>query len=110
MWLFVAAAAGGACSHSDAKVQAVTVVGTEMSFTPSELSAGPGEVRFTLQNTGSVFHELAVEHGDSALGRESAGPGSAAQFNVKVAPGDYELTCREPGHYEAGMRGTLHVR
>jgi azurin len=40
-----------------------------------------------------------------------AGPGETVQvtFKVPTAPGKYEFICSFPGHFAAGMKGTLIV-
>jgi azurin len=41
-----------------------------------------------------------------------AGPGETVEVVVKVptAPGSYPYLCSFPGHFAAGMRGTLNVK
>lgn len=98
-----------ACS-SEAKVDGGTIAGFEMGFTPRQATTDAGAVRLRFRNDGKVFHELAIERDGSAIKRVSAGPGATAEMTVDLRPGTYEMTCREPGHYEAGMRGTLVAR
>jgi azurin len=41
-----------------------------------------------------------------------AGPGETVEttFKVPAAPGEYPFLCTFPGHFQAGMRGTLTVK
>ncbi len=41
-----------------------------------------------------------------------AGPGETVEttFKVPTAPGEYPFLCTFPGHFQAGMRGTLTVK
>ena len=95
---------------SSKPTDAGTVVGFEMGFRPSQVTteAGPVELRF--RNDGKTFHELAVERDGAVLERVSVAPGESAVLEIDLDPGRYEMTCREPGHYEGGMRGTLEAR
>ena len=103
-------AATGCYSDGQEKVEGGTIAGFEMGFTPREAVTDAGSVELRFRNDGQVFHELAIERDGSAIKRVSAGPGATAEMTVDLRPGTYEMTCREPGHYEAGMRGTLVVR
>jgi nitrite reductase (NO-forming) len=86
----------------------VTVVTTEFKFNPASLQLPGGKkVTLTLQNMGSVEHDLTVD----TLGIKvsvPAGKTSAADFTLDK-PGTYDFYCSIPGHKEAGMRGTLAV-
>jgi len=109
----------------------VTVTMTEFGFDPPVIDLTPGEtVRFTLINEGQLGHEFrlttvhkAEEH--VASGHEDHGDESHhedADIIVNVEPGTtrtVEMTlpedvttvdhtaCLIPGHYEAGMFGTV---
>ena len=100
-----------------------------MRFTPSQIEAQAGEtLRLVVRNTGQVEHELVLgsaseirEHAElmKAGGDHAHGHGGMA---IRVAPGQtgelvvqlpaattLEMACLIPGHYEAGMKGTLTV-
>ncbi|MBG9389382.1 cupredoxin domain-containing protein [Caenimonas aquaedulcis] len=102
-----------------------------MRFSPSTLQARAGEtLRIVARNEGKLEHELVIgddaqiaEHATAmqsgAAHAHGAGGGLAA---VRVAPGQagelvvtftreatLQLACLVPGHYEAGMRGSLVV-
>jgi uncharacterized cupredoxin-like copper-binding protein len=101
----------------------------DMRFAPSSIAVKAGEtVRLRVRNAGKVVHELVL--GTDASLREHAAmmramPDMAHDdpAAVRVAPGDardlvwtfdhpgrFAFACLEPGHFEAGMRGTLSVR
>ena len=108
---FVAALVASGCGGDSSKVAStVTVTGTEMAFAPSSVTVAAGKHRFVLDNRGAAYHELAIEAPDGSVrGRAMAAPGERAELVVDLDAGTYEMVCREPGHYEAGMRGTLAV-
>lgn len=105
---------------------AITVTGTEMKFTPSVLHAAAGKLTITLKNGGTMEHELVVLKTDAAAGSlpvkdgqvsEDASVGEIAEVEAgksashtfDLKPGKYVIVCNVPGHYAAGMRGTLVV-
>ena len=99
-----------------------------MRFTPERISVREGEtVRFVVRNKGKMLHEMVIGTADEL--REHAAlmakfpdmkhdepymvhvdPGKSGEivwnFN---RPGRFEFACLIPGHYEAGMRGTIAV-
>ena len=108
----------------------------QMRFTPSHIEVQAGEtVRFVVHNAGQTAHEMVLgsdedirQHAQAmqqGAGHEEAhgadhrhGSGAA----ITVAPGakgelvvrfgsaqNLQMACLIPGHYEAGMRGTVHV-
>ena len=100
----------------------------QMSFAPVSLHVKAGEqVRFVLKNDGALAHEFRVSsvadnRAHAAMmaampdmkhrepNQTSLEPGASGtlvwRFNK---PGTYEYACLVPGHYEAGMHGTLVV-
>lgn len=118
---------GAAADAADAD----RVVGVDMSddmrFSPDTVTVVPGEtITFRLHNTGRIVHEFTL--GDAATqdahGAEMAAgamaTGAHDSNGVSVEPGQTgELTwhftsvedvlfgCHIPGHYAAGMRGSL---
>lgn len=104
----------------------------EMRFTPSNLEVRAGEtIRFVVHNAGQTAHELvlgsdteirehaqAMQQGAGHGGGHSHGTGAS----IEVAAGHkgelvvkfdhattLQMACLIPGHYEAGMRGTVKV-
>ena len=104
--------AGAACGGGGTgKVTAVTITGTEMRFNPAELTLAPGRYRFHFVNAGTTFHDLGIYRDGTALAVRAAGAGQSMDLPVvKLADGTYTMECREPGHLQAGMRGTITVR
>jgi uncharacterized cupredoxin-like copper-binding protein len=100
-----------------------------MRFTPAHWQATSGEtVRIQLVNTGKVRHEFIIgteadlnAHAEE-MKKPNAGHHHHASNAVSVAPGATGelvwtftdagvlfVACFEPGHYDAGMRGTISV-
>lgn len=87
----------------------MTVVGVEMAFQAPD-TAPAGVYTVTFRNDGSVVHELAFKDANgNVVARTSTGPHTTTAVEVKLSKGTYELTCREPGHQQAGMHKTLTV-
>ena len=101
-----------------------------MRYEPSAIEVTAGEtVRLVVVNRGRVHHELVIgtptelakharemaaakgkhhHHSDGAL---RVAPGATAVVNRTFTDaGELGIACFEPGHFEAGMRGTLSVR
>jgi uncharacterized cupredoxin-like copper-binding protein len=100
----------------------------QMRFEPSVITVKQGEtIRFVHRNLGRVLHEMVIgtradleEH--AALMRKfpemehdepymaHVGPGKRGQIVWQFnRAGDFEFACLIPGHFEAGMRGTIKV-
>ena len=101
-----------------------------MRFGPDTLEVQAGQtVRLMVHNAGKVPHELVLgtaeqirEHAQQmkqgqAHDHHAAGaaaiqvePGKTGELVIRFAqPGRFEMACLIPGHYEAGMRGSLVV-
>ena len=105
----IAACGGG--GGSGAAVQSVTVTGREMKFEPADLTLAPGRYRFHFVNAGATYHDLGIYRDGKGLSVRSTGPGQSIDLDViKLVAGAYTMECREPGHLQAGMRGTVTVR
>ncbi len=99
-----------------------------MRFVPDLIRAREGEtVRLRVVNRGRVMHELVLgtraeldahaalmqrfpgmEHDEAHMAHVAAGRSGALIWHFNRA-GDFEFACLIPGHYEAGMRGTVRV-
>lgn len=86
--------------------------------TEAELVAGV-PYRFLLRNTGTENHEWAVvPRGDRDESRmlteveeDELPPGAQVEHEFTFgAPGEYDMVCFLPGHYEAGMVHPVTVR
>ena len=103
----------------DAPRDVLVTMGDDLKFVPDDVPVQPGEtIRFILQNTGAALHEFAV--GDAAMTAADQIDGSRVvevdsidgmhvyTVTYTFGPGDtYAFACHVPGHYEAGMHGTV---
>jgi hypothetical protein len=99
-----------------------------MRFSPSELTVVAGEpVKLVVVNRGKMTHELVIgtaaelaehlremqsgtashHHSDSEISVEAGQSREVIRRFDKS--GELAIACFEPGHYEAGMKGTLTV-
>ena len=90
---------------------AVRVVAKEYSFDPSTIvMPGPGTLRLTLENDGSLAHNLKVEKDGQPIGGTPSFPsGESRSAQIRVERGSYEFVCTVGDHAELGMKGTLKV-
>ena len=117
-------------SGAEASTRTVTVtLSDDMRFTPANWQATSGEtVRIQLVNAGKVRHEFIIgteaelqAHAEE-MKKPNTGHNHHASNAVSVAAGAtgelvwtftdagvLHIACFEPGHYEAGMRGTISV-
>lgn len=120
----------GIAGEAKAVSRTIPIVMTdEMRFVPDRIAVKLGEtVRFTHQNRGQVMHEMVIgtpaalaEH--AALMERFPEMEHEEPWMAHVAPGgsgeivwhfnrtgDFEFACLIPGHYQAGMKGTLVVK
>ncbi len=111
-----------------AKDGKVTVASTEYAFEPATINAAAGKVAITLDNKGSVPHELVVLKTSAAPDSlkvssdqrvsEKTSVGEVAEIEggakktstLDLKPGRYLYVCNIPTHYKDGMRGVLTVK
>lgn len=120
----------GIAGDAAAVARTVTIRMTDtMRFTPDAIEVKQGEtVRFVLLNKGRLLHEMVIgtraalaEHAETM--KKFPGMEHAEAFMAHVAPGkqgeivwrfnragEFDFACLIPGHYEAGMRGSIVVR
>ena len=99
-----------------------------MRFEPSSISVKEGEtVRFVHRNAGKLMHEMVIgtraeleqhaemmrkhptmEHDEPYMAHVAPGKRGEIVWTFNRA-GDFEFACLIPGHFEAGMRGTIKV-
>ena len=100
-----------------------------MAFSPKALVVKRGEqIRFEITNTGKSTHEFILdtpahnakhkaemaknpemEHDDPNM--KTLEPGKSTEILWRFSkPGTFEFACLLPGHYEAGMHGTVTVK
>ena len=94
--------------------EAVTVTAAadgSLAYDEKTLDATAGTVDLQLDNPSSTEHDVCVrsDSGDE-LGCSDDAEEGIADLSVDLAPGTYEFYCSEPGHEEAGMKGTLSVK
>ncbi|HNP72782.1 MAG TPA: plastocyanin/azurin family copper-binding protein [Kouleothrix sp.] len=115
----------------------VSTAGEQLQFAPGNLSAAPGDVKVTFKNgSGAQKHNwVLVKGGDDVAAKvDEAGVaagdakgyipddanilahtklvdgGGSDSISFKADPGTYTFLCTFPGHYTAGMKGTLTVK
>ncbi|MTA10850.1 MAG: hypothetical protein F2527_08080 [Actinobacteria bacterium] len=109
---------------------AVTGVITEWKVTVDQQKAPAGEVVFTVTNEGAIGHEFLVVKTDVADGDIELDGDHFSEENpsllvideigeyakettesltVTLEPGNYQLVCNLPGHYENGMHTSFTV-
>ena len=114
-------------SQGAAASGALTVHMTEFAFDPKDAVATAGKVTISAPNDGKVVHELVVlktnadpaklpMDGDEVNENTNVGeipdvePGATKKVTLKLAAGKYAMVCNLPGHYAAGMYGSLTVK
>lgn len=114
----------GGASGSASKSINVTI--TDFAFSPNTFTVAAGaQISFNAVNNGAVQHSFAVmKLGNQVQSRfteadkpniywQSANvqPGQSAtdSFTAPTDPGEYQIICVVPGHFEAGMAGKLIV-
>jgi uncharacterized cupredoxin-like copper-binding protein len=101
----------------------------DMRFAPKHLDVKLGQtLRLRAENKGQVMHEIVIgtpqelqahaemmkkhpnmEHDEPYMAHVSPGQTSDIVWTFN-REGDFEFACLLPGHFEAGMRGTIRVR
>ena len=88
------------------------VVADEYSFDPSTIVLkGAGTLTVTLQNKGSLAHNLKVLRGNEEIGGTPTLPaGRSESARLNLEHGNYRIICSVGDHEQLGMAGTLRVR
>ena len=83
-----------------------------MKFDPATLTAKAGQpIQVTLNNGGQIAHDFDIADGPVQPVKITAQPGQSASATFTIdKPGTYTFFCSQPGHQEAGMKGTLTVQ
>jgi nitrite reductase (NO-forming) len=103
---------GGAAAAS-AATQQLSVKGMDtMKFDPPTLSAKAGQpIQVTFDNTGALVHDFSISEGVAQPVKSIAQPGQKAVATFTIdTPGAYTYFCSQPGHEQAGMKGTLTIQ
>ena len=119
VWLILSA-----CNGSGADTVSISM--REFSFTPDHITVPAGtDVTITLRNLGALEHNFHImelgyviegswDESDEARSYLShfnlpGGEVSTTSFIAPNAPGDYQILCSIPSHFELGMEATLTV-
>jgi uncharacterized cupredoxin-like copper-binding protein len=103
-------------------------MGDDMRFRPDRIEVREGEtIRFVVRNSGQVLHEMVIGTGQelaehAALMRKFPTMEHDEPFMSHVKPratgelvwnfnraGSFQFACLVPGHFEAGMKGSILV-
>jgi len=106
--VLLAACGGGGRVGQPAGSTKVTL--TEYKFDPSTISVNHGKVVLFLVNGGTISHDLIVTDSSShrMAGSELISAGDSFVLSIDNLPaGTYTFFCDQPGHEQAGMKGTL---
>lgn len=105
----VTTAPSAAPSEAQMEAQNVTVVGTDFSFTPAQITATVGKpLAITFTNNGKFPHNLTIDK----LGATKTVPAGKSD-TITVTPqsaGTYSFKCTVDSHAEKGMTGTITVK
>ena len=118
---FVLAACGGG---SDASTT-IDVSMAEFTFEPGDFVVPAGqEITLHATNNGAVEHEFVIMKYGQTIGEDfgdedeeniyweveiPAGESDTVTFTAPSEPGEYQVICGIPGHFIAGMVGSLTV-
>ena len=102
-----------------ASPRVISIVATpQLRFVPAAVSVKQGEtVTFVVTTMGPVVHEFMVGPAADVAADKSGTPEIAdiGMMDTRSltytfeGPGPYAFACHAPGHYEAGMAGTIAV-
>ena len=89
----------------------VRLTAKEYSFDPSTIVVrGAGTLRLTLDNKGTLAHNIKVEKDGRVLGGTPAFPaGETKSATVRLPKGTYDVLCTVGDHADLGMKGKLTV-
>jgi plastocyanin len=109
-----------ACGDDDDSGRTVTapanaklrVVADEYSFDPSGIVLrGAGRLTVTLDNEGSLAHNLKLFRGDEEIGGTPTLPaGRSESTRLNLEHGSYRMVCTVGDHEQLGMKGAVLVR
>ena len=103
-------------------------MGDDMRFQPERIEVREGEtIRFVIRNGGQVLHEMVIgseaelaqhaalmkkfpgmEHDEPYMSHVKPSAKGEMVWNFN-RPGTFQFACLLPGHFEAGMKGTIVV-
>jgi plastocyanin len=101
-------AAGGQQGQGQAQT-APAIELVDIAYNPTQFTIPANtDVTVTLKNTGQLPHTFDID--ELNIHSDQVQPGQSATVKINAAAGSYQFYCREPGHKEAGMVGTLTVQ
>ncbi|HET9769512.1 MAG TPA: plastocyanin/azurin family copper-binding protein [Acidimicrobiia bacterium] len=86
----------------------VAIDGSDLKFTPKDVTAPAGPVAITLKNVGAIQHNLVID-GHPEFKKLDVAPGGSATGTFDAKPGTYVMYCDIAGHRPAGMEAKLTV-
>lgn len=126
-----AAFAFGEAASAEAATRTIEIEAVDIAFKPTSVEVAHGEtVLFRIHNSGEAVHDFTIGDAktqkahdremakleDPTAGHHGDGnavviePGETAELAFTfTSAGDFIFGCHIPGHYAAGMRGTLTV-
>ena len=105
-------AAGGFTDTPAAQTVAIRVDPSgRLAWEQAEYTTTAGDITFVVSSAAGLAHNFTIDGpGVKAQSPQFAG-GTTNRYTLKgVQPGTYKIVCTVPGHHEAGMTATLHVR
>ncbi len=114
-----------ACGAANGPSTSLKVNMVEFVFEPRDLIIPAGqEITLDLANNGAVVHEFVIMNYETDVGttfdeedepniywKAELQPGTSGTFTFTAPsqPGEYQVVCGTPGHFEAGMVASLNV-
>jgi plastocyanin len=100
---------GGGGGGATGNTLSVTLTTKEFVYEPATITAKAGQtVNVTLHNVGTVKHTFVLKEPNVKITAD-IGKDATGTF-IAPAAGTYTFFCDEPGHQDAGMKGTLTVQ
>jgi uncharacterized cupredoxin-like copper-binding protein len=120
----------GIAGEAKAAKRTIQITMTDnMRFSPDRIEVNEGEmVKFVIRNAGKMLHEMVIgtkkeldahaemmkkhpgmEHDEPWMAHVDAGKTATLVWRFNRA-GEFRYACLLPGHYEAGMVGTIVVK
>jgi nitrite reductase (NO-forming) len=91
-----------------AVVGAVEIEAFDLGFTPGAIEVdAPGRYEFTLNNTGTIPHDITFADGATSGMIEG---GKSATLEIDVPAEGLTFICSVPGHAQAGMEGSVTTK
>lgn len=100
-------------SNTTPAAHTITITETEMKFTPNHFTVKVGETAtIQLVNKGIVLHDFTIDNwnGQQISKPLPAGQSTTFTLTAPTTPGTVEFYCSQPGHREAGMKGTIAIQ